>query len=104
MTNELDSRWLLEVGGSDTTMILPLLNGDAADFLHQQVEAAGGRIRQVFIMDAQGLNVAAISLTSDNWQGDEAKYSETYVRGADAVHFSEIEFDDSTITYQGQNP
>lgn len=102
MIDDLDLRWRAEVGGSDTPTITPVMNSDAADFLRQQVEAAGGRITEVFIMDAQGLNVAASAITSDYWQGDEAKHSETYGRGADAVHLGEIEFDESTETYQGQ--
>ena len=53
-------------------------------------------------MDAQGLNVAASSVTSDYWQGDEAKHQETYGKGAGAVHFSAIEFDESSQMYQAQ--
>ena len=53
-------------------------------------------------MDAQGLNVAASDMTSDYWQGDEAKHSETYGAGPDGFHISEIEFDDSTQRYQAQ--
>lgn len=102
MIDELDLRWRAEVGGSDTPTIGPVLNNDAAEFLRQQVEAAGGRITEVFIMDAHGLNVAASAITSDYWQGDEEKHSETYGLGADAVHLGEIEFDESTETYQGQ--
>ncbi len=102
MIDELDARWRSEVGASDTPTITPVLVGEAAEFLRQQVENAGGRITEVFIMDAQGLNVAASSVTSDYWQGDEAKFSETYTRGADAVHLGEVEFDESTATYQGQ--
>lgn len=102
MIDQLDQRWRSEVGASDTPTITPVLNGDAAEFLRQQVEAAEGRITEVFIMDARGLNVASSAVTSDYWQGDEAKFSETYGRGSDAVHLGEIEFDDSTGTYQGQ--
>ncbi|MDA9865461.1 hypothetical protein N9C96_02170 [bacterium] len=102
MIDDLDTRWRAEVGGTDTPTIAPVLSGDTADFLRQQVQAAGGRITEVFIMDSQGLNVAASAITSDYWQGDEAKFSETYGRGADAVHLGDIEFDESTETYQGQ--
>ena len=102
MIDELDLRWRAEVGASETPTITPVLNGVAADFLRQQVEASGGRITEVFIMDSHGLNVAASAVTSDYWQGDEAKFSETYGRGADAVHLGDIEFDESTETYQGQ--
>ena len=79
-----------------------MLENDAATFLREQVEASGGVITEVFIMDARGLNVAASATTSDFWQGDEAKHSETYGKGVDAVHFGEVEFDESTQSYQGQ--
>ena len=59
-------------------------------------------IAEVFIMDAQGLNVAASAVTSDYWQGDEAKFQQTYGVGPDAVHISEVELDESTQTYQAQ--
>ena len=102
MIDDLDTRWRAEVGSGDTPTITPVLSNAAADFLRQQVEAAGGRITEVFIMDARGLNVAASAVTSDYWQGDEAKFSETYGKGADAVHLGDIEFDESSDTYQGQ--
>ena len=102
MIDDLDARWRAEVGTPQTPTITPVLNGATADFLRQQVQSAGGRITEVFIMDAKGLNVAASAVTSDYWQGDEAKFSQTYGQGADAVHFGEIEFDESTATYQGQ--
>jgi hypothetical protein len=53
-------------------------------------------------MDRHGLNVAASAITSDMWQGDEAKFTETYSIGAGAVHFSEVELDESTQRYQAQ--
>lgn len=102
MIDDLDTRWRSEVGGSSTPTITPVTTGEVAEFLRQQVEQAGGSITEVFIMDAQGLNVAASSVTSDYWQGDEAKFSETYPQGAEATHFGEVEFDESTETYQGQ--
>jgi hypothetical protein len=54
------------------------------------------------MMDARGLNVAASSVTSDYWQGDEEKFTATYPLGPDAVHISEVEFDESTQTFQAQ--
>jgi hypothetical protein len=53
-------------------------------------------------MDAQGLNVAASGITSDMWQGDEAKFQKTYSVGADASHFGDVELDESSRRYQAQ--
>ena len=41
-------------------------------------------------------------MTSDYWQGDEAKVQKTFGAGAGAVFVDEIELDESTQTYQGQ--
>ncbi|WP_138423212.1 cache domain-containing protein [Maritimibacter alexandrii] len=98
----MDQAWRNEVGQADTPTISRVIDSAASDFLRARVDASAGAITEVFIMDDHGLNVAASATTSDFWQGDEAKFSETYGVGADARHFSEIEKDESTRSYQGQ--
>ena len=100
--DEMDQAWRAEVGSGNTPTITPVMENAAAEFLREQVEASGGRITEVFIMGSHGLNVAASGLTSDMWQGDEAKFQETYGVGADAVHIGDVELDESTQRYQGQ--
>ena len=102
MIDQLDLAWRAEIGTSSTPTITPVIANAAADFLRGQVEASGGRVTEIFIMDAHGLNVAASGMTSDMWQGDEAKHSKTYTVGPDAVHFGDVELDESTQSYQGQ--
>ena len=53
-------------------------------------------------MDMKGLNVGQSDVTSDYWQGDEAKWQKTYGVGPSAVLIDEVEFDDSSQTYQSQ--
>ena len=98
----LDETWRAEVGTGSSELVDSVLMNAAADFLRAQVEASGGMLTEVFIMDSHGLNVAASAPTSDYWQGDEAKFQKTYDVGPTAVHFSEIEFDESSQTYQAQ--
>ncbi len=98
----LDSTWRAEVGTAATPTISPILENAASDFLRKRVDESEGIITEAFIMDARGLNVAASAVTSDYWQGDEEKFTMTYPQGAGAVHFGEIEFDESSQTYQGQ--
>ena len=100
--NALDQTWRSEVGTADAPLIASVLNNAASEHLRAHVAETGGQITEVFVMDARGLNVASSGVTSDYWQGDEAKWIETYMQGADAVHVSEIEFDESTQTYQVQ--
>lgn len=98
----LDMAWQDEVGKPDTPTITPVMTHPASDFLRGQAAASGGVIEEIFIMDQTGLNVAASVVTSDMWQGDEAKFIETHDVGAGAVHISDVEFDDSAQTYLAQ--
>ncbi len=98
----LDQAWRSEVGLADRPTIDPVLQNAASDFLRGIVAETAGAVTEVFLMDARGLNVAASDVTSDYWQGDEPKFSETYPNGSGAVHFGEVEFDESSQTYQGQ--
>ncbi len=99
---DLDTAWRAEVGGTNTPTINQVLENEAAEFLRGQVAQMDGMITEVFIMDSVGLNVAASGVTSDYWQGDEAKFTETYANGPQAVHFSDVDFDESSQTYQAQ--
>lgn len=98
----MDSEWRAQVGAADAPVIDPVLNNAAAEFLRARVADSGGIITEAFTMDAHGLNVAATAVTSDMWQGDEAKFTKTYAMGPGATHLGDVEFDESTQTYQGQ--
>ena len=98
----LDLAWRAEVGTGGAPTITPVLENAASDRLRALVEASGGRITEIFVMDGVGLNVAASATTSDYWQGDEAKFTETHGSGPGAIHFGDVEFDESSQRYQGQ--
>jgi len=100
--NALDQQWRAEIKATDQPMINEVLAKPVSEFLSDHVANSQGMITEVFIMDQHGLNVGQSARTSDYWQGDEAKFSETYPNGAGAVHASEVELDESTQTYQSQ--
>ena len=54
---------------------------------------------ELFLMDNQGANIAMTNKTSDYWQGDEAKWQESFKSGKGAVHIGDIEFDESAQDY-----
>jgi hypothetical protein len=54
-----------------------------------------GLFVEIFVMDDKGLNVGQSSITSDFWQGDEAKFQKTYLVGPDAMFIDEPEWDDT---------
>jgi hypothetical protein len=92
---ELDQVWRSEVGQPSQPTISRIVQNPASEFLREQVQASRGLIAEAFVMDYHGLNVAAAAATSDYWQGDEAKFIETFPRGSHAMHISDVDFDES---------
>ncbi|MGX1309821.1 hypothetical protein AB7M35_004593 [Amorphus suaedae] len=97
-----DKAWRAEIGSGSQPTIDAILARPASTFLVAAKENSQGLFTEIFVMDAKGLNVAQSGVTSDYWQGDEAKWQETYPKGAGAVHLSDVELDESTQTYQSQ--
>ncbi|MFN4129138.1 MAG: hypothetical protein ACK4GC_04910 [Paracoccaceae bacterium] len=100
--NALDKAWMDELGKSVQPTITSVIASAPSALLRQQIEQSAGLVTEVFVMDFLGLNVAASGATSDYWQGDEAKFNETYPKGAEAIHVSEVDFDESAQLYQIQ--
>lgn len=100
--DELDAAWMAEVGTASRPTIDPVMGSAVSDMLRDIVAASDGRIADIFVMDAVGLNVAASHVTSDYWQGDEAKHQQTHGIGAGAIHVSDVDFDESTQVYAVQ--
>ena len=93
---ELDKAWRKDVSAGASPLVRGVLDHPASRVLLDSVAQAGGVVTEIFIMDAKGLNVAASMATSDYWQGDEAKFQETFPKGAGVIHVSDIEYDHST--------
>jgi hypothetical protein len=53
-------------------------------------------IVETFVMDNQGANVGQNELTSDYWQGDEAKWTESFNDAKGGVHIDKAKLDKST--------
>ncbi|MEM9781194.1 MAG: hypothetical protein AAF899_01855 [Pseudomonadota bacterium] len=92
--DRMDKRWRAEKGRGP--MIGDLLDRQASVILRDRRELSRGVITEIILMDKYGLNVAISDPTTDFYQGDEAKYQDTYLKGPNAVHVSEVEFDEST--------
>ncbi|WP_040607475.1 hypothetical protein [Oceanicola sp. S124] len=98
----LDQEWRAQVGTGTQPLVDEVLSHPASDFLRQRAHDTAGAISEIFLMDANGLNVAATGATSDYWQGDEEKFTETFAVGPGAVHVGDVEFDESVQAYLGQ--
>jgi hypothetical protein len=86
--DKLDKDWRAQVDAAQKPLIDSVLKNELSVFL--------------FVMDDKGLNVGQSDITSDYWQGDEAKWQKTYKVGPDAVFLDKMEKDESTQTLQMQ--
>lgn len=100
--DELDKQWRAEVDAAAKPLIDATMGTAASQYLVGVQNESSGLFTELFATDAMGLNVAQSTLTSDYWQGDEAKFTASFGAGADAVVLGEVEQDESTQTYQSQ--
>jgi hypothetical protein len=83
-----DAVWIAQKQAGGGPRIAAMLETPASRRLKALIAAGEGRLRGAILMDARGRNVAVTHATSDYWQGDEAKWRETFPRGAGALHAS----------------
>lgn len=93
--DRLDKQWREETKAANQPLIAQLMGSPLSSYLIDIKARSLGLFVEIFVMDEKGLNVGQSSITSDYWQGDEDKYLKTFAIGPDAVHFGEVEFDDS---------
>jgi len=98
----LDKKWRAETKNGNGPTIDAKLSNDLSAYLKKVKADAQGLYTEIFVMDNKGLNVGQSDVTSDYWQGDEAKWQKTFQVGPDAVHVSEVEQDESTQVFQSQ--
>ena len=91
-----DASWRNTSGVDD--FMQTIMNNQAAAEL-RKLEKSEPYYVELFLMDDQGANVAMTNKTSDYWQGDEAKFTESFHAGKGAVHIGEVEFDESAQAY-----
>lgn len=98
----LDNTWKAEAKSDDQPLIAEILSSPLSSYLLYVQAKSAGLFTEIFVMDKFGLNVGQSSVTSDYWQGDEAKFQKTYDIGPDAVFIDEPEFNDDTKTWRTQ--
>lgn len=97
----LDQRWRAERESDDQPLIAQLLGSPLSAYLIRKMAEAGGIYREIFVMDRYGLNVGQSAVTSDYWQGDEAKFQRTFDVGPGAEFIDEAEaLDDGRMVQQ----
>ncbi|MEC9266575.1 hypothetical protein [Pacificispira sp.] len=98
----LDGQWRAEREKDDQPLIAATLSNPLSIYVTQVQAGSVGLYTEIIVMDAKGLNVGQSSITSDFWQGDEAKFQKTYPIAPDAVFVDEAEFHDGSGTWRAQ--
>nr|WP_321462646.1 hypothetical protein [uncultured Cohaesibacter sp.] len=98
----LDKQWRAETEAEDKPLIAATLSSPLSVYLSRMQGQSVGLFVEIFVMDNLGLNVGQSSITSDFWQGDEAKFQKTYQVGPDAVFVDEPEWDDKFKVWRAQ--
>ncbi|OSQ44835.1 hypothetical protein THS27_05785 [Thalassospira sp. MCCC 1A01428] len=97
-----DKEWRTEREAEDQPIIAAVLTNPLSGYLTQIQARSGGLYSEIFVMDAHGLNVGQSAITSDFWQGDEAKFQKTYPQGATAVFIDEAEYNEAADNWRSQ--
>ncbi|MBL4906749.1 MAG: hypothetical protein JKX94_04795 [Sneathiella sp.] len=100
--DSLDKKWRAETKGGDKSMINAVLSNSLSAYLKNIKEQSEGLYTEIFVMDNKGLNVGQSDVTSDYWQGDEGKWQKSFGAGPSGQLIDDVEFDDSSQTYQSQ--
>ncbi|MEO0383644.1 MAG: hypothetical protein AAF234_08850 [Pseudomonadota bacterium] len=98
----LDQQWRAEREVDNQPLISATLSTPLSSYLTRIQASALGLYTEMFIVDAKGLNVGQSAITGDYWQGDEAKYENTFLVGPDAVFIDEAEWDEDWQIWRAQ--
>ena len=98
----LDAQWRAERESDDKPLIAATLSNPLSVYLTRLQGKSLGLYAEIFVMDHNGLNVGQSSITSDYWQGDEAKFQKTYDVSGDALFVDEPEWDEDNKIWRGQ--
>src|SRR3546814_13418213 len=81
----LDQQWVAEREVEDQPLITAVLSSPLSSYLTRIQADSQGLFTAIFVMDRSGLNAGQSAITSDFWQGDEAKFQKTFRVGPDAI-------------------
>ena len=88
-----DKEW--QAAEDEIPIMREVLSNQCAEEL-KRIARASQAIGESFVMDNQGALVGSNNLTSDYWQGDEAKWQNSYNRAKGGIDIGEPKFDKSS--------
>ena len=98
----LDKKWRAQTKLATRPFIDSVLSRPLSRYLRNVKIEGRGLYTEIFVMDNKGMNVGQNDVTSDYWQGDEAKWLKTFLAGPNGVFIDHVEADESTQQFQSQ--
>lgn len=97
---EKDARWQSEFKAGNFSLSASLMGIPLSQQLRQFKTRSQGLITEIILMDGRGANVAISDMTSDYWQGDEAKFLLSFNKSPEMLFFEPVGYDESTRRFQ----
>lgn len=97
---KLDDQWKSEVSAASKPLIDKVTKNAVSAELKKIQASSGGKYVEIFVTDNKGLNVGQTGMTSDYWQGDEAKFTKVFPTVG--THSEAPEFDESAQAFVGE--
>lgn len=97
---KMDQEWMSSKALSP--LKVTMYESPVGAYLKNLVLASQGQYNEAFLTDNKGANVAAYPITTDYWQGDEEKFSQSFGNGQGQVYISPVKYDESSQTNAAQ--
>ena len=98
----LDTIWREQRDADVKPLIASTLSNPLSNYLTRIQAHSGGLIVEIIVVGNKGLNAGQSSITSDMWQGDEAKFQKTVGVGPSAVFVDDAEWHEGSGTWRAQ--
>jgi Bacterial extracellular solute-binding proteins, family 3 len=99
---KIDEQWQLAFKVGNLDFPKNIVNQSLSQLLKKFAVSSKELLSEIIVMDERGYNVAMVDMTSDYWQGDEAKFLQVYAKVAQTLHFDQIKYDASSKRFQVQ--
>ncbi len=90
---KIDTDW--KEAEDELDIHVKMMSGPCADAVRKLVKTLGA-VGETFLMDNKGANICQNELTGDYWQGDEAKWKNSYSSGKGGIDIGVEKLDSST--------
>lgn len=92
--DKVDAQWKKERESKQQPLIAATLTNPLSSYLTRIQAHSTGVYVELFVMDKNGLNVGQSDISSDYWQGDEAKWQKTFGAKSIQPFIDAPEYDD----------